>query len=362
MRGQARRVIVDALAARYGGTAHSAVEIARELARDAAIQEVLVVARRGSTVALELPSEAELRLVELPRDGALELPRRLVWETLGLAQLARQSPASVLTLSGMLPRPVPARVTCYVSNALMFGRTGLADRLRGWALRRTAQKKGVALVVPSRSMAALVARVARTPDAVVPLGVDPERFYPAPGSGREVLSVGDFYRHKRHDVVLDAWAALPEPRPTLRLIGDPGVDEANYRLIRARADRYQALGNIVFASRLPHSEMLAPYHAARVLVLASECESFAMPLLEAQASGVPAIVRDIPVLRETGGHGTTYVTGCSVAAWRTELSRLLDDEAAHARARERSLAHAKNFTWTRTARELKPHLLGEVEG
>jgi glycosyltransferase involved in cell wall biosynthesis len=105
--------------------------------------------------------------------------------------------------------------------------------------------------------------------------------------------------------------------------------------------------------------LVAAYRRARVLVIASEYESFCMPLLEALACGVPAVVRDLPALRETGGTGTRFVAGNYAERWATELDTLLAGGDAYRRARAAGLEHAARFDWQRTATGLRDAALGE---
>ena len=352
----ARRLVVDALAARFGGTAYAAVQTARVLAQDESFSEVVVVARRGSLVAEGLAGEAGPRLVLLPEVSRAELARRLAWEAVALPrEVVRDGQAVLLTWSGVLPRRLRVPVISLLSNPLMFERADLANRLRRRAARRTAGN-GV-VVAPTAAMAELAKSALGVPVAVVPHGVDHERFSPAPQPGNEVLCVADFYAHKRHDIVLDAWAALPAPRPTLRLIGDPLVDAEAHRRVLARADRYRELGTVRLESQLRLTELVAAYRRARVFVMASEQESFCMPLLEALACGVPAVARDLPALRETGDAGATFVAGDDVDRWSESLNALLDDQEVHRRMRARGLDHAASFSWRRTASELRDLIL-----
>jgi D-inositol-3-phosphate glycosyltransferase len=198
--------------------------------------------------------------------------------------------------------------------------------------------------------------VGRRPE-VVPRGVDHARFRPRAQTGSDLLYVADFYRHKRHDVLLDAWAALPSPRPRLRLIGDPTVDRSWHREVTSRAARYRELGEIAFESGLSPDEVAGAYRGARLFAVASEQESFCLPLLEAQASGVPAVARDLPVLRETGGEGTTYVSGHEPRAWAAAMLRLLTDEGAWTMARAEGLEHARGFSWEKTTAAVRALLL-----
>src|SRR5213596_2607048 len=136
-------------------------------------------------------------------------------------------------------------------------------------------------------MAKLAAKTLGNRPAVVPHGLNHLVFRPATRPGRDVLCVADFYPHKRHDIVLAAWAALPPPRPHLRLIGDPAVHPRRFAEIRAACVRLADMGTITLESALPLREMALAYRGARVLLLPSVHESFCLPLAESLASGVP---------------------------------------------------------------------------
>jgi glycosyltransferase involved in cell wall biosynthesis len=85
-------------------------------------------------------------------------------------------------------------------------------------------------------------------------------------------------------------------------------------------------------------------------------ETFCLPVLEAQACGVPAVVRENPVLRETGGAGSTYVSGDDPEDWVAALGRLLADDDAHSAARAAGLEHASRFSWEKTAEAVRQRL------
>lgn len=324
--------------------------------------EVVLVTREGSLIAEGLETRPGVRVLLLPTAGRFELARRLLWEAYALPKLVRREGASgVLSWSGMLPRAVGAPVVCYLANPLMFERHDAANRLRRRAARGTLRQASHVLV-PTRATAVRAAEALGRAPEVVPLGVDHARFQPASEHGSDVLCVADFYPHKRHNVVLAAWAALPSPRPRLRLLGNPAVDHGWYEQVRRQAEGLTGLGEVTFETGLTLDAVAEAYRGARVFALATLAESFCLPLLEAQACGVPAVVRDLPVLREVGGTGTTYVHGDDPGAWTVALGRLLTDDAAHAAARAAGLEQARGFSWERTAVEIRSRLSAPAAG
>ena len=140
--------------------------------------------------------------------------------------------------------------------------------LRRAAIARTA-RTAIAVYVPSRFLAQLAADLPRV--RVVPLGVDRELFRPAEKVGNELLCVADFYPHKRHDLLLEAYASLPERRPPLRLLGNPDVDRDCFQSVAARAS---GIPGVIVDGRVSLRRLLAAYRAARIFVIASEHESF----------------------------------------------------------------------------------------
>jgi glycosyltransferase involved in cell wall biosynthesis len=313
------RLVVDALAARKGGTAYAAVRLSRALASHADVEKVIVVTRENTLVASEIESSDVLQAELLPAATRAELPRRVGWETARLPGLLRRLGAThLLSWSGMLPRSVDIPVLCHVSNPVMFESPRRLDGIRRRAMARTAAS-GARFACPTAAMATLVRDCLGVTPTVIPYGVDDGIFFPADRAGTEIICVADFYPHKRHDLLLDAWAGLESPRPTLRLLGDPSVDFEWHRRIVGRASALGRLGEIRFQSGLDVEAVGDAYRRANVFVLASEHESFNLPLLEAQACGLPTVARDLPALRETGGPSTVFVAGDETDEWTSAI-------------------------------------------
>lgn len=350
--GAGHRVLIDALAARFGGTAYATVHLARHLAQQPDVFAALVVTRRGSIVARELADDPAVRCIELRPAARADLLRRTLWQAVWLRNLVeRERCDAVISMSGILPRPPGPRVICLLGNSVMYETDGLANRLRRRAVRRTARDAAY-LVAPSRSMAELVSASTGRPCDVAPLGVDRSIFSPAAVAGHEILCVADFYAHKRHDLLLDAWLALPAPRPHLRLVGDPAVDPDTHRQLLARIANLPEGQSILFDYHVAHGRMVDIYRRARIFVLPSQHESFCMPVAESMACGVPAVVRSLPSLRETGGVGARYVEGDDPAVWAGVVRELIDDDSRYQHAREEAISAGARYSWTALAQRI----------
>ena len=141
------------------------------------------------------------------------------------------------------------------------------------------------------------------PDA----GADREarRLLGPPDAGTlEILHVGSTIARKRIDVALRVFAAIRRELPGVRLIRVGGdFTPPQYQLMDQLGLTADGVRVLPFLS----AEVLAAvYRRATLALLPSESEGFGLPVLEAQASGIPVVLSEIPVLRETGGPAATF--------------------------------------------------------
>jgi glycosyltransferase involved in cell wall biosynthesis len=335
-----RGIIFDALAARFGGLAYAVVQLARVLAQDPRI-DLLVITRSGSIVDHGIANASGVRVLKLGTLGRAELLHRVVWEALRLpALIRRQRSAGLVSFSGILPVDPGCPVVSILANPLPFEEPRRAGSVvRRAAISHTA-RGARAVYVPTRHFAELVSGLPGV--RVVPLGVDHDLFRPTEQAGSELLCVSDFYRHKRHDLLLDAYERLPSDRPALRFIGNPAVDEVWFRAVRERAG---GIPGVTVEGRVHLKTLLAAYASARLFLMPSERESFSMPLAESLSCGVPALARDQPALRETGGDGAWYLSTDDPDAWAHAMHVLLTDDARYNDLRAKALREAKRFSW-----------------
>ena len=182
---------------------------------------------------------------------------------------------------------------------------------------------------------------------VIPLGVD-SRFRPGvhalPGMpDRYVLYVGSRAAYKDFDVLLDAFAGIPDPGLHLLAVG-PAFDDREHRQI----DRRRLSGRVRAAEALDH-ELPAAYAHAELLAFPSRHEGFGLPTLEAMASGIPVVLADASSHPEVGGDAARYFPAGDANALMTAMIELLNDADERARLGKLGAARAAAFPWARTA-------------
>jgi glycosyltransferase involved in cell wall biosynthesis len=140
------------------------------------------------------------------------------------------------------------------------------------------------------------------------------------------------------------------------------VDRLVAALPRGEAVVLAGTGRLAGSLRGPGVHVLGPVGradkgallaGARAVVLPSWNEGYGYPPLEGYAHGTPAIVSDLPALRETAGGGAVYVPPGDVAALADALRELANDEPRRRQLAERGAAALDGRTWATSARALR---------
>lgn len=237
--------------------------------------------------------------------------------------------------------------------------TNLAPLLRlGWWLyhltfwpQRAALNGADAVATVSQTTAREIAahRLTRRPVVVVPnapndlralLGGDAVRH----GTSRNLVYMGSFMPYKNVETLIAGMARLPGR--TLHLLS---------RIRPERRRELEALvpagAEVVFHEGVSDEEYARLLADDAVLVTGSLDEGYGLPIAEALALGVPAVVSDLAIFHEVAGEGARYFDALDAAAFAREVEALADPEVRAATAAA-GLAHMARFTWERSARLL----------
>ena len=224
------------------------------------------------------------------------------------------------------------------------GRTpGFEDRMWFRAVQWLAHRRVALMLTNSDELASFTLRRdgSAPPLAVIPNGVDLDRFAPAPLPLEPVVAmVANLIGYKRHDLFLRALAAVSAELPDARviLVGDGPERPALERLASELAVSVEFAGRV--ADVRPFIER------ARVVALTSDHEGLPNALLEAMAMGRPVVARAVGGVGELVRDGREgWLTGSDVETIADRLVRALTPGPGQTSMAAAARRRAEAYSW-----------------
>lgn len=163
---------------------------------------------------------------------------------------------------------------------------------------------------------------------------------------------------KAPDVLLRAVSVLLDQDPSLRsrlvvpVVGGPSGSGLEHPESLAQLSDELGLDGVVrFVPPVGQDELARWCAASTAVAVPSYNESFGLVAAEAQATGTPVVAAAVGGLTTvvSDGHSGLLVDGHDPRDWAAALRRLIDDPDLTARLGRGALAHARDFSWERTA-------------
>ena len=136
----------------------------------------------------------------------------------------------------------------------------------------------------------------------------------------------------------------------LRSEKNPG----SYRA-EAAAALVQQLGiseQVIELGAVPYQNLHRVYRACHIYVTPAYAETFAHPLVEAMASGVPVVAADLPVHREVCGQAALYFQRFSPEDLADQVLRLEASPDLRKSSTERGRNRSREFSWEKHVEEI----------
>ena len=181
-----------------------------------------------------------------------------------------------------------------------------------------------------------------------------------------ILAVGTVEPRKNYRRLLVAYRRLRGRHGTLPFIigGRAGMPQL---VVAGRPgwaygdtlQRISAEPGVRYLGHVDEPTLAALYESASVLAFPSLYEGFGLPLLEAMARGVPAVVGAAGALPELAMGAAVAVDAEDADAIAGGLERLLADEALRSKLGEEGKRRARTFTWAGAA-ERTLHVLHRI--
>jgi glycosyltransferase involved in cell wall biosynthesis len=374
------RLFVNFLAASAGGGLTYIRNVLPRLACEPGVQATAAV---GRELREEFRDLANVSFLELDVTAA----RRFFHEQLTLPGVIRGRAADVLLSAGnfaLRNSPVPqillSRNSIYTSRDFYRDlrsrgeyRLWLDTKIRGLIARKSIQWADVT-VAPSQSFADELRRWTERPIRTIPHGFDYEAFCrdatPLSGEVEEklreaegsvkLLFVSHYNYYRNFETLLQALANLRTLRSdrsfklllTCRL--SAGENPGSYYLGRA-VELVRELGisdMVVELGAIPYRQLHHLYKRADVYVTPAYTETFAHPLVEAMASGLPVIASDLPVHREICGAAALYFPRFDSGQLAERVLEIASSSNLAATLSARGVPRSTDFSWRKHVREL----------
>ncbi|WP_239380710.1 glycosyltransferase family 1 protein [Frankia sp. CIT1] len=345
-----------------GGTGRYSAELAAALARTARPGDVVIswCAWRGSLEAdgAAVPGVVGPIRLPLPRRGlAAAWPRGhgpapsgvgVVHAPTLLVPPRRDGVGLVVTIHDAVPWTHPHTLTPH--GARWHRQMG-----------ERAARRADAVIVPTRAVAADLQLHLAIPDDrlhVIGEGVaDAVRTVPADADARAarlglptggyLLTLATLEPRKGLDTALAALAEPTAPGLPLVHVGSPGWGGLD---LRAEAERAGLdSGRVHPLGRLDDPDLAVVLSRATALLAPSRSEGFGLPVLEAMAHGVPAVVSDIPAFAEIGGDAVVTVPVADPAALAQAAAAVVADDGLRRGLAVAGRARAAAFSWNGAA-------------
>lgn len=267
------------------------------------------------------------------------------------------APAYTAPLRIDIPIVLTIHDLSYVAHPEWFRlREGIRRR---WLTRQSADRARAIVTVSDFSRQEIVERLSARPDRVhvIPQGIDVPKVVSRSDSAPRVLYVGSILNRRHVPDLVRAIAPLVRTRSDalLDIVGDnrtyPRED------IRRTISAEGLDGRVCWHEYVSEDKLRDLYARARAFAFLSEYEGLGMTPLEALAAGVPPVLLDTPVARESCGDAALYVPAGDLGATTRALELALFDEAIRARVLAAAPSALSKYSWPRAARDT----LGVIE-
>ena len=371
------RLFIHALGASAGGGLTYLRNVIPHLSTHQNLEVSLLVASETRDQLSPVPGN--LKIVESGEQFGNAFAR-FAWEQRNIPNLIRKVQAHVLLSAGNfavwrspVPQIVLSRNSLYTSREFIRDlrrrhdyRLLVDTRLKGWLARKSIQRAELT-VAPSEAFAREATLWAGRPVKALHHGFDRERFFadpsPLPSQLQSILVAPEgtirllfvsHYNYYRNFETLLRGLALLKSRLAGRSVKlvltcefAPGTNPGNYRTEEAstlaRESRIQE--DIIQLGPVPYPYLHHLYQACDLYVTPAYTETFAHPLVEAMACGLPIVASDLDVHREITGGAALFFDRFSPEDLASRVIQLIDSPSMQSELRRKGLERSAMFSW-----------------
>lgn len=173
------------------------------------------------------------------------------------------------------------------------------------------------------------------------------------GLRRYFLAIGPTYPHKNFEVLLSAYASLPETIRHQYPLVIAGGKIPYITILKKRVEALNLQAQVTFLGYVSIELMPSLYREAFTLVFPSLYEGFGFPLLEAMACGCPVISSNTSSMPEIGESALMYFDPYNKEALTSCMMKMISEGSIRDWHIKKGLEQAVKFSWQKTASEWK---------
>lgn len=368
-----KHLFLNTLAASAGGGVTYVRNVIPYLAAESGLQVTIAV---NTALRRELGSFANIEF--LPLD--ISAGRRFWFEQRELPGLIRRAGADVLLSAGNfairrspVPQALLSRNSIYLSADYYRDlrtrgeyRLWLDTHFRGFLAKRSIAWADVT-IAPSQAFAEDLRRWTGKPVVAIhhgfdraaflsdqtPLSADVEQKLRGPQDSLKLLFVSHYNYYRNFETLIRALPALRHlmgERPVKLLLTcdlTRSDHTGAYRSQRA-ADLVRSLGVsdlIVELGAVPYQQLHQVYRQADAYITPAYTETFAHPLVEAMASGIPVIASDLAVHREICGNAARYFPAFDAETLARTVADVAQSGEIASSLAQAGVARSTQFSW-----------------
>lgn len=305
------------------------------------------------------------------REKVLNWPPRYLWTQIRMWWELLVNPPDILFVPAhtipFLPIKKKIRVAVTVHDVGFKRFPKLYKKIQYWyhdlTMRKIRRRADQIITISNFSRREIIDLYRVKPEKifVTYLGYDQNKFKPR-SVNQEILNqyqisqpyllyVGRLEKKKNVGNLIKAFASVKAQHPDLELVLAGGG--GNYFVqVKAIIDQFKLTKEIVLTGYLPEKDLPEIFSAATVFLFPTLYEGFGLPIIQAQASGVPVITANFDPQKEVAGGAAILVDPRQPAEIAQAIDQLLTDQNFKNEIIKKGLSRAQDFSWTKTAGEV----------
>jgi len=294
------------------------------------------------------------RLIQsLPCKLQKVIPYQFQWTRIGLAQeLKSSSPDYFFTPGYCIPKTAPENSFAVIHDIIFRTNPHLYKffhrKCLDWITRKNIKKSKKIITISEFSKQEIIKAygVDSSKIVVVPLGYEKkfDNLNCGPKARKQIVYIGRIEAKKSVDVLVEAFYEFIKYNHDWKLIlaGELGYKSEDLKL----DDKVELLGYI---SEKQKWNLLK---SSKIFVHPSEHEGSCIPLFEAWDAQIPAVVADVPVMREVSKNGALYFAPGEAKDLAKNISELAVNNNLQQYLIKKGQCNLSKMSWKKTAQDV----------